>query len=566
MSDFQVAGLASGFDWKSLVDQLIEIERVPQRRLEEEKRENDSKSSALGTVETKLGNLGNALSDLQEESLFNAKTTDLSAEDINISASASTSTAVGNYEITVTQLATASKRTGSTDAGGTMGAVTDTLSTLRLATDISGGDFTINGQSISVETTDTLQDVFDAISTATSGVVTAAYDAVGDKVTLTSSSGQLELGADEDTSNFLDALRLKQLEVVDAGSGSVSVTSARELGVVDLSSSIADSGITGSFTGSDTFYINGVQIDFDADNESMQTLMNTVNASDAGVTMSYDSAADQFRIVNNETGAYEMNVTDSSNGLLAAIGLDGSATVGNDLTFSIDGGSSVTSRTNVITSDDHGIEGLTITANETGTQKITISRDSTELKTKIDDFIAKYNDIQDYILEKTKIETNDDEVEAGELADNREITALDSDLRSLAFTAIDGMSGDIFRLEHLGIDFISGTSKLEIKDSDALNEALASNLDVLEEFFMEGDTSFAARMEEFIEDFTDDDGILDIQQENLSERNKRIDAQIEEMERRVEFQRSALEAGFIAMETAQSNIQNQQSALASLQF
>ena len=133
------------------------------------------------------------------------------------------------------------------------------------------------------------------------------------------------------------------------------------------------------------------------------------------------------------------------------------------------------------------------------------------------------------------------------------------------------MGGDIFRLEHIGIDFISGTSKLEIKDPAKLESALSANLDQLEDLFSgdidgDGDTdeSFATRMDEFIENFTSDGGILDTQINTLTEQNSDIDGQIEEMERRLEFTRQALEASFIAMEKAQSNIQQQANALAGL--
>ena len=312
-------------------------------------------------------------------------------------------------------------------------------------------------------------------------------------------------------------------------------------------------------------------ISFDADSESMSALMTRVNESAANVTMSYDSAADQFRIVNNSAGALEMPVIDSDSGLMAELGLDGSATVGRDLQFSIDGGATLSSRSNVISESDHGIQGLDITASEIGSQTIGISRDSEALSEQINSFMAAFNDIQDYILEETKVTVEDAEVTRGDLAGNREISQLDSQLRSLAFSQIEGLGGDIFRLEHIGIDFISGTSKLEIKDSAKLESALAANLDQLEDLFSgdidgDGDTdeSFATRMDEFIENFTADGGILDTQINTLKEQNSDIDGQIEEMERRLEFTRQALEASFIAMEEAQSNIQQQANALAGL--
>ena len=571
---FQLAGLASGFDWRSMIDQLMAVERIPQQRLRDDQRDNTEMRDALELLETKMDTLKTTMSAFDDSALYNAKNVSLSDETLGIVADAGTAAVEGNYEISVTQLATTSKRSGTADVGGSLGSANTVISSLRFATDITEGTVTINGQEITVQDTDTLQDVFDSISIATSGVVTGSYDNVTDKVTLTSSSGELELGANADSSNFLSVLKLDQIEVVDAGGGSSSVSSAGALGTVDLTSSIATSGISSGapITGSGTITINGVAISFDADNESIGSLMGKVNDSAANVTMTYDTAADQFRIVNNETGALEMPVIDSGNGLMAALGLDGGATIGQDLQFSVDGGPAVSSRSNVISESAHGITGLTVTATETGAQTIGIGRDSEELREKLNEFIASYNDVQDYILEKTKVTVEGDDVQTSVLSGNREVYSLDSKLRSTAFTAIENLGGEIFRLEHMGIDFIQDTSKLEIKDADALDEALTGQLDQLEQFFMgdidgDGDIeeSFATRMETFVENYTRDDGILDIQIENLANRNQDIDERIEEMERRLEFTRSALEASFIAMEEAQSNIQQQSSALSALQ-
>lgn len=570
---FQLAGLASGFDWRVMIDQLMEIERIPQARLREDQSENTDKKDSLQRADTKLQALKNSVSGFNDSVLYNSKGVSLSDETLGITALAGTSAQEGSYKIEVTQLATSSKRDGNADVGGTIGSADTVISSLNLSTEITEGTFFINGQEITIQETDTLQDVFDGISIATSGVVSASYDEIEDRVTLTSSSGELELGGSSDSSNFLAALKLEQIEVVSAGGGSTSVSSSGTLGVVDLNNSIASSGIGGGspITGSGTITINGVAISFDADTESMSALMTRVNESAANVTMTYDSAADQFRIVNKSTGALEMPVIDSDSGLMAQLGLDGSATVGQDLQFSIDDGATLSSRSNVISENDHGIQGLDITASEIGTQTIGISRDSEALNEQINSFIAAFNDIQDYILEETKVTVEDTEVTRGDLAGNREISQLDSQLRSLAFSQIEGLGGDIFRLEHIGIDFISGTSKLEIKDPAKLESALATDLDQLEDLFTgdidgDGDTeeSFATRMDEFIENYTANGGVLDTQINTLTEQNSDIDAQIEEMERRLEFTRQALEASFIAMEEAQSNIQQQANALAGL--
>lgn len=564
MENFKVAGIASGFDWASMVDQLMEIERAPQQRLRAEQTSNTTKRDALSTLGTKLSTLNSRVASLNTGSLFNAKSVTLGDSTIGIKATASESASQGSYSISVQKLATTSKRMGSADVGGSMGDENTVLTNLRLAQDITEGTFQVNGQNVTVAATDTLQDVFDAISAATSGVVTASYDDLTDTVMLSSATGELELGSTNDSSNFLKAMKLDQLEVVAGGGGSSQVTSSKALGVVDTSSSIATSGL--GITGTDTFHINGVAISFDADTESMQTLLARVNSSAAGVTMTYDSSNDQFRMVNKETGALAMPVIDSGNGMLAAMGLTGAATVGEDLEYSIDGGATQTSRRNSITGAEHGIEGLTIDAKAVGVQTVTIAKDTTELRSKIDSFILAYNDVQDYIQEKSKITVDKGKVTAATLASNREVAALDSSLRSLAFRSIDGMSGTIFRLEHLGIDFQSGTSKLEVKDNDALTSALANNTEDLQQLF-NGDAtnSFSARMKTFIDNYSSSSGILETQKTNLATRNTKIDEQIAEMERRIVSKRAALEASFIAMEEAQSNINTQSQALLSLQ-
>ncbi len=567
---FQLAGLASGFDWRSMIDQLMAAERIPQQRLRADQGKNNDTRDTLELLETKMDSLKSTVGGFEGSDLYHAKATALSDENLGITAKAGTSSVEGTYEISVSQLATTSRRSGLTDVGGTLGSAASVLSNLSFAQEIDEGTVTVNGQEITIRETDTMQNVFDSISIATSGVVSASYDNLTDQVTLSSSSGELELGDTADSSNFLSVLKIDQIEVIDAGSGSSSVASTGTLGVVDLSNSIATSGIGGGspITGSGTITINGVAISFDADTESVGTLMERVNDSAANVNMTYDSAADQFRIVSQDTGELEMPVIDSGNGIMAALGLDGSAVVGQDLQFSIDGGATISSRSNVITESSHGVTGLTITASETGTQTIGISRDSETLKEQINKFISSYNDIQDYILEKTKITVEGDDVKTSVLSGNSEVYNLDTKLRALVFNQIENLGGEIFRLEHMGIDFIDGTSKLEIKDADALDSALSIELDTLEQFFMgdvdgdgDPDESFSSRMEAFVENYIRDDGILDIQMTTLADRNKAIDERIVEMERRLEFTQSALESSFIAMENAQSNIQSQSAAL-----
>ena len=91
-SNLQLSGLASGFDWKTLVDQLMQVERVPIDRLEAERTRNSSKVSALGTLATRLTALQTSATALGAEGAFGLRTATVSATGVGWSASASSAT------------------------------------------------------------------------------------------------------------------------------------------------------------------------------------------------------------------------------------------------------------------------------------------------------------------------------------------------------------------------------------------------------------------------------------------------------------------------------------------
>ena len=55
--DLSLSGLASGFDWKSVVDQLVEIERAPQRRARREQYDVSRRNQLLGNIKDELSSV-----------------------------------------------------------------------------------------------------------------------------------------------------------------------------------------------------------------------------------------------------------------------------------------------------------------------------------------------------------------------------------------------------------------------------------------------------------------------------------------------------------------------------
>ena len=560
-----LSGLASGFDWKSIVDQLIEVSRAPQNRMRSEKSALSTKTSALNEVKGLLSSLKSSLSSLSSTEALQKKSATFRDTTTDWTASANVDAPSGTYQFTFVSEASAAKLTG---AGGiaTPLDTANTLSTLPVGRTITAGNFTVEGVQISITTADTLDDVLANI-TANTGI-TATYNAGTDKIELVKGGGgSISLGASNDTSNFLQALRLSN--------GSSPVTSSTTLSSPRLSGPIDSANLAGwSGTGvSDSIIINGESIDYNSSTDSIQTLLNRINSSSAGVTATYDLSSGRFLLTNKQTGNVGISVQDGmgGGGLAAAMGLtSGAITSGADAVFSVNGGGNLTSRSNTLDESVHGISGLSVTANSVGTETITVGSDPSSAKGAINSFIEKYNAVQNAIEKYTKITVDGEKVSSAVLAGNREMATISRELRRILYTTGNDESGNplegtVKRLSDLGIDFAGIENTISIKNSTTLDSRLASNADDVIAYFATADNGLVDRLDDMLERLVSSSsttpGTFQVQLDSISKQNKSLDKQIEEFERRLESQRSLLESSFIAMERAQSGFQQQSAYL-----
>ncbi|MEO7414861.1 MAG: flagellar filament capping protein FliD [Opitutaceae bacterium] len=564
-SNLQLSGLASGLDWKSLVDQLMSIAHAPADRLAAEKTGNTQKITLLADFGTKLAALQTSATSLGAVGAFGQRVAASTTVGSGWSASASTSASVGNYQIAVSQLASAAHRDGASDIGTRLSATSDvsglTLANLPIASAITAGTFTVNNQRITIALTDTLASVLSAIETASIGSgnpITAAYDPTSDTLSLTG-TGEVVLGAANDSSNFLSALKL-------GNNGTSSIASASKLGSVKTSAALALANLAAPITavdgsGNGTFSINGVSFAYNVNTDTLSSLITRINQSTAGVTATYDPANDRVKLTNKTTGDVGISVNEAAGGLLGAFGLTTAGTLvhGENAEFTVNGGAMLTSKSNTLDETAHGITGLAVTVSTEDTQTIQVSSDAKGMRAKIEDFIAKFNAVQSFLDASTKITTDaQGKVTAAALSNNREIQSWGSSLRSMAFAAVPGLSGTIARLENLGIDFKRGTSELQVTDGTKLDAALRDNSSDVSAFFQTASTGFAAKFGSFLTTVT---AQTTTQQTNLNRNNTSLNKQIADIERRLVQQRAIMESAFISMETAQSALQSQQSAL-----
>jgi flagellar hook-associated protein 2 len=361
MADLALSGLASGFDWKAVVDQLTNVERAPQRRLLVEQNKINQQKEAVSKLVTELTSFKTLAEDLEDTSFFSSRTS-TSSDDTIATASTTDSTPTGTYKFEITQLATNSNYNGTTGIGPVLSSTTDidaagegpALSTANIAATMTYGFVTVNGTQVAVNASDTLGDVLARIKTALGGASTAVYNpsaSPADRITLTKDGGgTISLGSSADTSNFLEVMRLS--------TGTSPVSSSMDIGRVNLANTVAST--FGVATG--TFVINGVTISYNS-TDTVGSVLRSISDSEAGVDASYDSLNDQFKLTNKDTGSLGISVTDGAAGLLAAFGLTaGTLTAGDNVKFKLNGGTEQTGLGNTITDLHHGITGLTVNA------------------------------------------------------------------------------------------------------------------------------------------------------------------------------------------------------------
>src|SRR5919199_2277811 len=108
-STINFGGLASGLDWNTIVDQLMAIERQPQTRLKVKQQQVDARKTALNDVMTRLKNLQTTAQDLKSPTLW----LDTQSVDVNdstkIAATRTGGAGTGAYQLTISQLASASQ-------------------------------------------------------------------------------------------------------------------------------------------------------------------------------------------------------------------------------------------------------------------------------------------------------------------------------------------------------------------------------------------------------------------------------------------------------------------------
>ena len=138
-------------------------------------------------------------------------------------------------------------------------------------------------------------------------------------------------------------------------------------------------------------------------------------------------------------------------------------------------------------------------------------------------------------------------------------------MRKLATAQLSGLSSAFKQLETIGISSNGNDNTLAVAADGALDDALSENLTSLKELFTNSTQGLGVQLDTFLEATIGDEGSLISRQDNLDKQSLSIDTQIVDQEKLVQSHRAQLITSFLAMESAQSRV-NQQLSFLSQRF
>lgn len=158
---FALSGLVSGMDTSTIIEQLLYLERAPQRKLAQQKTAVQSKQAKFQALNSKLSTLqaaANSLKDVGATGVLQARKATV-ADTTKFSATVDSTAGTGDYGVTVNAIALAQKNGGEAYVGGQAGGLTLT----------KVGD-PASAKTINFSGLGTVTDVANAINTASAGM------------------------------------------------------------------------------------------------------------------------------------------------------------------------------------------------------------------------------------------------------------------------------------------------------------------------------------------------------------------------------------------------------------
>ncbi|MDF2802271.1 MAG: flagellar capping protein [Anaerocolumna sp.] len=503
-SRLRLTGMASGLDTESMIKQLMKAEQYKVDRVKQEKQalqwKRDDYRSMTSLLKGFSDSYMNVLSssDMMSPNSYKAFSV-TSANSAVATATANADAVAGTHDIAVTQLAKAAYAVGTDTVSAALQGTAIDAATLA---SITGKDFniTLNGITKNIKLTGDYTDPATALANLKIELDT--------KITAAFGSGKIavEISAD----NKLSFSSADSKIALTSGTSDA----LAQLGMVSGSTNRLN--LLAKLSTSTEFRINGISFTADT-TKTMKDVINEVNSSTAGVTLSYSEATDKFTLTSKVKGAGDAIVVEQKDingnfvndisllgiktadikpGQDAKLIYDGTAITRNDNTFTLDGIKFNLLAVSQLVDANDPTKGLVKTS-------ITLDQDVDKVFKNILSFVDKYNELvgklngelgeardKDYqpltedqkeSMSETDIKTWEAKARSGMLRNDSLLNGVLNEMRSAIYASIEGISEGVFSI---GIKTGDYTQKGKlIIDETKLKDAIKNKPDLVANIF-----------------------------------------------------------------------------------
>ena len=545
MADLSLDGLASGMGTEQIIKQLMRIEQKPIINMQEEKLSLEESKNAWRDVNSRLDKLEDKLTELKFSSTFTSKTTSSSDEDV-ATASAATDASTGTYDITVNDVAQKQR------VSGIQFSNTDSAFQDEFASFPASSNVTINGQSMEIAETDTLKTVRDNINDNISGANASIVD---NHLVLESS----ETGVENQLGIVDDNNVMEKLGILVNGADDSLLSSATQ-NVADADTAL---GIEGTFdiniegAGSATISLTT--------DDTLNTFKDKIN--NGGLTNTTATVNGTSLEINNSDGnAIKMENPNGTDNILKEMRF-GNQNYSNELQTASDAQIEINGITGITSSNNtfsDAVDGVTFNIDsgaQTGdTAKISVSKDTGKATSAVQEFVDQYNSVMDFM--DTKLDYDPDTEKAGTLQGDSTLMRLQMRVRSMVTERV-GSNSSYNDLSSIGIEIDrEGTMSFDSsKMTDAIENAPQDVMNLFNaEQEEEGFDGVATKVDGYLDQMLQStSGTIPRRIDFYDTRMDNIDDNIADLQRRLESTRQRYKEQFTAMETAMSEMQQQQS-------
>lgn len=479
------SGIASGIDTSQIIQELLRVDSQPITLLQADQQSLQSKETAYNSLSAQLLTLQTSASALDNLQSFQQVTASSSNSSV-ATVSAQTGAQTGTHTLSVNALAQA-QLVSST-------AQTSQTSPLNLQ-----GQIVINGVSVNVSSTDSLQTLAQNINSAQAGVTASI---------ITPTSGQYYLTLGSNNTGLQG-----QMSLADVGSGSV----LSQLGILgstgqishplssggagsdlfgDSATSVATlEGLASAPTGTVQIQLNGgasqsVNIDLSQSLSQIASSINSALGSSAAsvvtVTDPITSSSKQQLQIAGATGFTDSNNVLADLGLYQqAIGTGRQLVAAQDASFTLDG-LAATRPTNSVSDAISGVTfNLLQAATSSGstttpaTTTISVTPDTATIQSNIQSFVTAFNSTVDMVANQSTFDSATGNT--GIFFGDSTVQGIINQLTVSATSPVAGVPTSMSLLSQIGIT-LDSSGHLNI-DQTALTKALSTNLQGVAKLF-----------------------------------------------------------------------------------